>query len=139
MSVVRRRLYALREFLALPGAAEIVKYVLVFFLALAFLVALVWGFGQFFIPLLVTTILVVFLLASGAHWRADPVVLVGVLALVFAGTYMIQKLQVFSVPLQAAGLDVGGDPTLAALVVIVLSAAVLVYAFRCALLGMCKR
>lgn len=137
---MRPKTMVLTELMALPGFAEAVKYFMIFLLALIFLLILFFGYSQYFIPLLFTSIIILFIIGTKSYEKTDPILLIGVITLVFIGVYAIQRLPPLSPITQSMGISVAEvDPILAGLIFIILAFLVLIYIFRCSWLGICRR
>jgi len=123
----------------MPHVARLVRDALIFLLGLIFLLMLYFGFNKFFIPFLLTAMVIIGIIVTNAHEYTNPIILVVLIPLTFALGYGLQKLAITSNPaLQQAISTPPIDIRVLALALIILLALFL-YIYRCTLFGICKR
>ena len=129
----------LEELLMVPKIAEIVKYVLMFILGIIVLLTLIFGFGQYFIPLCLTGLVMFLLIVTESYKQMNPATMVLLVLAPFFTGYIVQKFTIAEeLPMQTYTIPT--EPTF--YMALLFAAAIIigiVFIFRCSLLGICKR
>jgi len=107
--------------------ADLIKYALIFAVAIIFIAIFFVGYGVFFIPLLMVGVVIGFLLLSGAWQRAPLWQVMFFIFVTFFAVYAIQRMCVFSlstIGFTGEGADVTGGLLAAFIVGIAVVAAI---------------
>lgn len=124
--------------LGIPHLAKIIRDIIIGIVIIIFMLMLYFGFSRFFIPLLLTAMVLIGLVVTRAWQYTNPVILVMMIPLTFAIGYGLEKLTLVNPALQQA-VSVPEPSIKLVIIGLVILLAILLYIYRCTIFGICKR
>jgi len=128
----------LTTLLSIPHVAKLIRDILLILVGIIFLLMLYFGFTEFFIPLLLTAMVLIGIILTHAYEQTNPLILVLLIPITFALGYGLEKLAMVNPMLQQSIYTPPIDIRIIGIAVTLLFILIL-YVYRCTLFGICKR
>jgi len=128
------------QLLAIPEFQKTIRNILLFLLVVIFLCMLYFGYSQFFIPFFLTLVVVFMIIATRVYETTNPILVILLIPFTFLVGYGVQKVLAFYSPeFQQAMLNISAPDTRIVAVILMLVFLLILYIYRCPILGICKR